>query len=173
MVEGRKSTRSYNCVLTAYKDTNKWKNIKKKILRHHPLPKNLPGFRQRLWMEDAVAQVSLLEIWHWRQQWFHKWEMHPSLNTELPREGALGGGGQTVIQLSVWFWIRKPQTRDLPHYLLPFIIPHVVLLCLPGEPCQGFVVFPSAVGFNCKQKVASQKQYAELINFLCKNHVTY
>lgn len=32
-----------------------------KIFRHHPLPRNLlPGFRQSLWMEDSVAQVSLL-----------------------------------------------------------------------------------------------------------------
>lgn len=61
MGEGRKSTRSYNYVLTVNKDTNMWKIYKKvKICRHHPLPRNLPPFfRQSLWMEDAEAQVSL------------------------------------------------------------------------------------------------------------------
>lgn len=48
MVEDRKSTRTYNCELTVYKDTNIREGYKIiKIFRHHPLPRNvLPGFRQ-------------------------------------------------------------------------------------------------------------------------------
>lgn len=68
-----------------------------------PPPEAPPWLQLELWREDAVAQVShcmeqvpgaLIGCWRW--WWLHIWEMYPSLKVELPSEGGIGGGGQTV-----------------------------------------------------------------------------